>query len=166
MGSLSGDGYYQDADEARYYDSWEAQRDMDRENGIIKPDSYYRARHVPAKQAIMQAMRSGAERRALEQHAAALGGRLSEDGTTILIPVMTDTQKVEAQDRYSLNKAAKVGDTIECACCGKSLVKTNYQQAFCPPIKGRHGKRYKCKDQYWNATVPSRAARANEWSAK
>lgn len=160
-------GYYQDKDEAEYYDSWEGERDMDYEMNINNPhwvqppDSYYRDKHVPAKQFIRQAMAESAQRRADEAQAAALGGRLSKDGNTILIPVMTEPEKVEAKDRYAINKAAKVGAQIECACCGKKLTKTNYQQAFCPPIIRHQGKWYRCKDKYHNATNPIRAARAN-----
>lgn len=162
MGMNSGDGYYQERDEDAYLDSWEFQRDQDRLLGIDLPDSYYRSRHVPAKQAIMQSI----ARRNAEEQAKKLGGTISADGTTILVPVMTTQQKVEAKDRYEINKSAKVGETIECACCGKSITKTNYQQAFCPPVKSRRGKRYICKDKYWNATDPERAARANVWGSK
>jgi hypothetical protein len=159
-----GDGsYYQDRDEDQYLDSWEFTRDQDRMMGVELPNRYYQDRHVPTKRAIMEAMAQSAQRTAAEQQARELGGTLSPDGSTILIPVMTASQKVEAKSRYDINKDAKVGDAIECACCGKKLTKTNYQQAFCPPIKSRRGKRYKCKDQYWNATVPERAARANAW---
>ena len=42
---------------------------------------------------------------------------------------------------YEQNKAAKVGETIRCACCGKEFVKKQYSQAFCCG---------KCKDKYWN----------------
>ena len=42
---------------------------------------------------------------------------------------------------YEQNKAAKVGETIKCACCGKKFVKKQYSQAFCCG---------KCKDKYWN----------------
>jgi len=42
---------------------------------------------------------------------------------------------------YERNKAAKVGETIKCACCGKEFVKKQYSQAFCCG---------KCKDRYWN----------------
>lgn len=167
MGTLSGDDYYQEADDARFYDSWEGDKQIDydlnhRDPNWVQPsDDYYRRKHVPAKVAIMRGIQDIRAREAAEAQAKALGGRLSADGTTILIPVMTETQKVEAKDRYSINKAARVGATIECACCGKSLVKKHYQQAFCPPVNKRHGKRYVCKDRYWNATVPERAARAN-----
>lgn len=164
MGMNSGDGYYQDADEARYYDSWEGDRDVDYDlnhrdpNWRQPPDSYYRDRHVPAKVAIMRSLHEGEARRVAEEQARKVGGRLSDDGKTILIPVMTETEKVEAQDRYAINKAAKVGATIACACCGKKFTKRSYQQAFCSN-KGRDN----CKDKYWNVTVPSRAARANQY---
>jgi len=163
MGTLSGDGYYQDMDEDAYYDSWEFERDEDRKRDVIRPDSYYRDKHVPAKTFLRNAFAESASRNAAEAQAAALGGRLSEDGKTILVPVMTETQKVEAKDRYLLAKATKVGETFECAFCGKSHVKTNYQQAFCPPINGRRGKKYVCKEKYHNSTNPVRASRANKW---
>lgn len=129
MGTLSGDGYYQDRDEDRYLDSWEFARDQDRLLGIENPDSYYIRKHH-----------------------------------TISVPIMTGQEKVEAKDRYATNKAAKVGETIHCACCGKMHVKKHYQQAFCPPTGKGKGKRYKCKDKFWNLTVPERAARANQYS--
>lgn len=130
MGTLSGDGYYQDLDEDRYLDSWEFQRDQDEANGIFKPDSYYQRTH-----------------------------------NTVAVPIMTATQKTEAVARYDAAKAAKVGDTIECGCCGKKLTKTNYQQAFCPPTGKGKNKRYKCKDKYHNLTNPERADRANTWGS-
>ena len=169
MGTLSGDGYYQEADEARFYDSWEGDKEIDYDLNHRNPnwkqpsDDYYRRKHVSAKDLIMG--RGRPDRAAAEAQAKKLGGRLSEDGLTILVPVMTETQKVEATDRYSINKAAKVGDAIECACCGKKLVKTNYQQAFCPPTGTGKGKRYKCKDKFWNVTNPVRATRANQYSS-
>lgn len=129
MGTLSGDGYYQDLDEDRYYDTWEFLRDQDQNMGIYKPDSYYQKIH----------------------------------SQPLTVPIMTAAEKVEAKDRYSINKAAKVGDAIECACCGKKLTKKHYQQAFCPPTGKGSGKRYKCKDKYHNLTNPVRAARANVW---
>ena len=168
MGINSGDGYYQERDEDAYLDSWEFQRDQDRLDGIERPDSYYRSRHVPVKRALLTALATRKARYEAEKMAEKLGGKLSADGKTIIVPVanapvMTDTAKVEAKSRYEINKSAKVGETIECACCGKQIKKTNYQQAFCPPINTRRGKRYKCKDQYWNSTDPERAARANIW---
>jgi hypothetical protein len=130
MGTLSGDGYYQDLDEDRYLDSWEFTRDEDQRQGIFKPDSYYQRTH-----------------------------------NTITVPIATRTEKDDMVARYHLNKAAKVGETIHCACCGKAHVKTNYQQAFCPPTGKGSGKRYRCKDKYHNLTNPERAARANIWGA-
>lgn len=136
MGTLSRDGYYQDKDEDAYYDSWEFARDQDRLDGIERPDSCYISRHVPVKQAILQGI-----------------ARLRQ---------REETRK-QIENRYKVNKAAKVGETIDCACCGKSNVKTNYQQAFCPPVKKLGVKRYKCRDRYWNNVDPERAARARHW---
>ena len=42
---------------------------------------------------------------------------------------------------YQQNKAAKVGESISCAYCGKTFIKKQYSQAFCCG---------KCKDRYWN----------------
>jgi hypothetical protein len=60
-----------------------------------------------------------------------------------------------AKSLYETNKAAKVGETICCAFCKKSIQKKSYQQAFC---------RTKCKDRFWNSTVDSRRERANLFS--
>lgn len=79
----------------------------------------------------------------------------------VRVPLATPSEKDDMRSRYAKNKAAKVGDKIACACCGKALVKKNYQQAFCPPTGKGKGKRYKCKDKYWNLTDSKRASRAN-----
>lgn len=50
-------------------------------------------------------------------------------------------RKVNHTQQYKTAKAAKVGDVVKCAHCGKEFVKCYYQEAFCCP---------KCKDDYWN----------------
>lgn len=42
---------------------------------------------------------------------------------------------------YKLGKEAKVGDTISCANCRKTMVKVQWANVFCCPA---------CKDAYWN----------------
>ncbi len=61
---------------------------------------------------------------------------------------MSSTQRKNmAKKRYAAAKQAKKGDTIVCAGCGCSLVKTHYAQAFCKEkIQGRST----CKDFYYN----------------
>lgn len=54
---------------------------------------------------------------------------------------------------YTAAKAAKVGASIKCPGCGKSLVKKTYQHKFCGPS---------CKDSYWN-WVPGRIERTYEF---
>jgi hypothetical protein len=63
--------------------------------------------------------------------------------------------------RYVRAKAAKVGETIECACCGKKVIKTAYQMAFCSNGKNRKNQllgNNNCKDRYWNLTSSKRRA--------
>lgn len=43
--------------------------------------------------------------------------------------------------RYDINKAAKVGETLNCPTCQSLFVKKSYQQAFCCT---------ECKDKWWN----------------
>lgn len=50
-------------------------------------------------------------------------------------------KKTKCSIRYEKAKAGKVGDTIECAYCGTSFVKRQWQQAFCCP---------ECKQKYWD----------------
>lgn len=55
---------------------------------------------------------------------------------------------------YKTAKAAKVGTTIHCGCCGFQFIKKHYQQVFCSN-KGTNN----CKDHYWNEVVPERKER-------
>ena len=52
---------------------------------------------------------------------------------------------------YQKNKAAKVGEQIECPSCGASFRKRSYQQAFCKTLSGTI-----CKDKYWNTVIPDK----------
>ena len=56
--------------------------------------------------------------------------------------------------RFTENARAEIGATIECACCGRKVVKKTYQQKFCPPIVNGKKKSYRCKDKYNNITNP------------
>lgn len=58
------------------------------------------------------------------------------------------------QDRFFDADAAAVGEKINCATCGKVVLKKHYQQKFCPPIKRGKRKSYRCKDRYHNVTNP------------
>jgi hypothetical protein len=65
--------------------------------------------------------------------------------------------------RYVKAKAAKVGTEIECACCGKKVIKTSYQMAFCSNGKNRKNAllgNNNCKDRYWNLTDDKRRGHA------
>lgn len=97
MGTLSGDGYYQDLDEDRFggYDNDSLRKDLEQQADLS---------HMV--------------------------------------------------DRFRENSRAQVGATIECACCGRKVVKKHYQQKFCPPTGKGKSKRYKCKDRYHNLTNP------------
>jgi hypothetical protein len=57
-------------------------------------------------------------------------------------------------DRFHANCRAETGATIECACCGRKVVKKSYQQKFCPPVQKGKRKTYPCKDRYWNIVNP------------
>lgn len=100
MGTLSGDGYYQDLDEARGWDE------------MVEEEARERA---------FEAMQEG---------------------------------KALMQRRFADNARAEMGATIECACCGRKVVKKHYQQKFCPPTGKGKSKRYRCKDKYHNITNP------------
>ena len=56
---------------------------------------------------------------------------------------------------YQQNKAASVGESCICPMCTVVFRKKSYQQAF-------HST--KCKDRYWNLTVPERQHRAKLYS--
>ena len=59
------------------------------------------------------------------------------------------------KQRYEENKKAKVGTDINCAGCGKKMVKKSYQSQFC-----RNKGSGNCKDKYWNNTDDKRRSRA------
>lgn len=65
-----------------------------------------------------------------------------------------DNEHLVMQDRFADAGRAQVGATIECACCGRKIVKRSYQQKFCPPTGKGKGKRYVCKDRYHNIMNP------------
>lgn len=52
------------------------------------------------------------------------------------------------ESRMAKAKTAEVGATIECAQCGRLIVKKSYQKVFCSNAK-THGKK-NCKDIYHN----------------
>ena len=63
--------------------------------------------------------------------------------------------EIQAQARYQANKLVKVGEMMECACCGKKMKKKSYQSQFCSN-KGRDN----CKDFFWNRVDRKRLERA------
>ena len=75
-----------------------------------------------------------------------------------------ETRKSRMQTQYKMNKEAETGTTINCACCGKIIIKKQYSQAFCSSIKKNGKKVSKCKDKYWNYTDDERNMRAMYWS--
>lgn len=46
------------------------------------------------------------------------------------------------KERYNINKACKVGETIICPICHTAFIKKQYSQAFCCT---------QCKDKFWNS---------------
>lgn len=54
---------------------------------------------------------------------------------------MAKRKKSLRQQRYELNKKAKVGEQISCTVCETVFIKKQWQQVFCCP---------ECKDKYWN----------------
>lgn len=50
--------------------------------------------------------------------------------------------KQKKKGLYKTNKAAKVGETIECPVCHRKFTKRQYSQAFCCT---------QCKDKFWNS---------------
>ena len=61
----------------------------------------------------------------------------------------------EMESRYKDNTTSKLRTTIRCACCGKRIIKANYQTQFCSN-KGVGN----CKDKYWNSVSTNRHIRA------
>lgn len=57
--------------------------------------------------------------------------------------------------RYKDNANSNIGTTIRCACCGKKIIKKNYNTQFCKN-KGANN----CKDNYWNNVSDKRRRRA------
>lgn len=58
---------------------------------------------------------------------------------------------MKLKDRYKVNKAARVGETLVCPSCGTTFVKVQHQQAFCRTKEGTV-----CKDKYWNTVTPEK----------
>lgn len=76
------------------------------------------------------------------------------DGTT-----NTDMERVyKMRSIYNKNKTAKTGEKIKCACCGKTILKANYQTQFCSN-RGRGN----CKDSFWNRVDSTRLEAALEF---
>lgn len=65
------------------------------------------------------------------------------------------------KERYAEAKAAKVGDIIKCATCGKTIKKRQYSQAFCSS-RGCGN----CRDRYHNSVKVDRLERAKKWSRR
>ena len=42
-----------------------------------------------------------------------------------------ELNRQEMKRRYNIAKAAKTNTEIQCACCGRRIMKFSYQQAFC-----------------------------------
>ena len=61
----------------------------------------------------------------------------------------------EMEARYKDNLNSQIGTTIRCACCGKRILKSNYQTQFC-----RNKGAGNCKDKYWNNVPDKRRFRA------
>lgn len=57
----------------------------------------------------------------------------------------------QMEDLYNAAVNAKVGDTIQCPCCGHKMKKKSYQHKF---FNTRH------KDKYWNSVDDTRRDRA------
>jgi hypothetical protein len=84
--------------------------------------------------------------------------QVAQEDTRSLAQVVADMRA-----RYAVAKAAKVGTVIECACCGKQVLKTSYQMAFCSNGKNRKNQllgNNNCKDRYWNLTDDKRRGHA------
>lgn len=64
-----------------------------------------------------------------------------------------DAEFNKMTERFARATRAETGATIECACCGRLIVKKTYQQKFCPVVKGKK-KSYRCKDRYNNTVNP------------
>lgn len=92
----------------------------------------------------------GAQRRAL-------GYDITEKKCT---PEEAAQYRKEAKERYTINKAAKVGEIIFCATCNNDFIKKQHQQAFCSRTK-KNKKTTKCKDVFHNTQSDTRRARSH-----
>lgn len=77
-------------------------------------------------------------------------GTEAEHLSEIMIADLYDTEEYERwldemYQRYYENKNIPTGNKIKCACCGKTIIKHNYQTQFCSN-KGSGN----CKDRFWN----------------
>lgn len=61
----------------------------------------------------------------------------------------------EMESRYNHNAKKALQSIIHCACCGREIIKKNYQSQFCRN-KGANN----CKDRYWNNVSEGRRKRA------
>ena len=67
----------------------------------------------------------------------------------------------QMRKRYAAAETAKVGNNIQCAFCGRRVVKTTYHKRFC--TNGTTRKGGNCKDRYWNSVDYNRSERAKQW---
>lgn len=58
-------------------------------------------------------------------------------------------------NRYFKSESAEIGATIECAYCGKLIVKKTYNRRHCNSL---------CKDKYWNNVDEKRRSRAKRFN--
>lgn len=74
-----------------------------------------------------------------------------------------EDRKDMMRSRYRANKKAEVGATINCAYCNRIIIKKQYSQCFCSPVKKNGRKTSKCKDGYWNYTDDKRNERTQRF---
>lgn len=74
--------------------------------------------------------------------------------------------KTKMRRLYMANKEAMVGCAIQCSYCGKLIIKKQYSQVFCSPIKTKNSKKSTCKDKYWNYVDEKRNERTKDWKNK
>lgn len=95
----------------------------------------------------------GCRRRRKKKHKSNGGGRnnlIQHKKRTTEQPTKEERKTMaisKYNNAYTINKNAKVGETITCPICGETFIKKQYSQAFCS---------LKCKNTYWNKTKGDR----------
>lgn len=85
-----------------------------------------------------------------DSEAAYLESQSDDGAEEDAIQESLDLWERKARLLYITARKAKVGDTIQCPSCKRSIVKTAYNKTFCSNQKTAKRGTLSCKDRYWN----------------